>query len=295
MKKIEDIRQSEEWSRYLSSLGWKIHLTSSGVRVLYKTTPLGKIVKIQRPDKISCEDILEIEKTLANTLLIKIEFLNKTDLTKCGFATNGNPLLPPSTIYIDLEQSEEDLKRKMSRSAKYSVNRATRENNKVDIYTNPADSILKEFHEILKYTGRCNHFYVQPFSDLITKRNIFGDSAFLITVRDREKLLLGGIFYLGYKNTIWSIHVATGKVQNSNKGNYLLVWNAITHFKMLGYKIMDMEGIKDSRFPSFTKGWGGFSEFKRRFGGEVVEFPYPKIKIYNPPLRLLNSLPGINL
>jgi len=295
MKKIEDIRQSTGWANYLASLGWKAFRTSSGVLTEYMDTPFGEIAKTQRPANITQADVAEIEHKLKNMLLMKLEPYEDADLTGVGFKKSKAPLLPPSTIYIDLENSEEDLRKKLSRSARYSINKAQRDGNEVSIFQEPSNDVLKNFHTLLKETGKRNHFYVQPLSDLLQKRDIFGKEAFLITVRDKEGNLIGCNFYLGYQKTIWALHIATGNFRKASKGGYLLVWHAILYFKKLGYTTMDMEGIHDSRFFNFTKNWEGFSQFKERFGGEIITMPYPQTKIYSSFLKILSGITGINL
>ena len=47
--KLLDIRQSDEWQKYLSSLGWKYVVTSSGVKVSLLKTFIGTVTKIQKP------------------------------------------------------------------------------------------------------------------------------------------------------------------------------------------------------------------------------------------------------
>ncbi|MFA6981519.1 MAG: hypothetical protein WC243_00620 [Patescibacteria group bacterium] len=294
MKVIRDIRQSDNWSNYLASLGWKAFKTSSGVIAEYRNTPFGKIVKIQRPVNITPKDIEEIENKLDKLLFIKIEPYQKVNLATCGFTNSESPLLPPSTIYVDLELGKEELKKSMSRSARYSINKAARDGDIVDIYQNPSNDALKKFHTLLRETGRRNHFYVQPFDDLTTKRDLFNQESFLITVKDKKNNLIGGNFYLGHAGTIWALHIATGSFRKASKGGYLLVGTAIPYFKHLGYTTMDMEGVQDKRFLVFTKHWGGFTEFKSRFGGEVIEMPHPLIKIYNPLFKVLTSLPKVS-
>ena len=59
----------------------------------------------------------------------------------------------------------------------------------------------------------------------------------------------------------------------------LVLWEAIKESKRRGLKVFDFEGIYDKRFPKLNKGWKGFSNFKKGFGGEKVEFSQPLIKL----------------
>ena len=61
------------------------------------------------------------------------------------------------------------------------------------------------------------------------------------------------------------------------KASTLSVWQAIKESKTRGLKIFDFEGIWDQRLPYLNQGWQGFSQFKKSFGGQEIEFPLPQI------------------
>jgi lipid II:glycine glycyltransferase (peptidoglycan interpeptide bridge formation enzyme) len=41
--------------------------------------------------------------------------------------------------------------------------------------------------------------------------------------------------------------------------------------------------------------WGGFSHFKEKFGGTIVEFPVPYVKYFNPIIKVISKLYGDKL
>jgi lipid II:glycine glycyltransferase (peptidoglycan interpeptide bridge formation enzyme) len=295
-----DIRQSDKWSMYLKELGWNSYRTSSGASIQYIKTFLGTIIKIQHPSPLSLKDINEIENFCSKLkpLFIKIEPFTGQDtslLEKASFKKNLWPLSPPSTIYIDLTKSEEDLWNRLSHSAKYSIKRAQREGTVTRFYQNPLREKITDYFEMVKRTGKRKHFYVQPLKDFLAKIKIFGKECHLVLSYSKEGKLLSGKFYLCHEDMVLYSTGGTTEEGIRTKAGYELLWKSILYFKGLGYKVFDLEGKDDKRFRELTKHWGGFSHFKEKFNGEEVEFPYPYIKYLNPLLKFISKFVDLPL
>ena len=285
-----DIRQSDKWASYLASLGWSSHRTSCGANILYIKTILGSIVKIQRPNILSEKDLDEIENfcKIKKPLFIKIEpFIGQDTkmFDERGYVKSNDPQSPPSTIYIDLTKSEEELWNDISHGGKYSIKRAQREGTVTRFYQNPIKEKIDPYFQMVKETGRRKHFYVQPMTDFMTKIKVFGKECHLVLSFDKDGELLSGKFYLCSGDMVLYSTGGTSKKGLKTKAGYELLWKSILYFKGLGYKVLDLEGKDDPRFPMATKNWGGFSHFKEKFGGEDVEFPYNYIKYTNPLMK----------
>ena len=286
---ILDIRQSKGWSEYLNFLGWNSVRTSSDINIETRKVFFGGLVKIQRPRNVSKNDLVEIAEICKKNkaLFIKLEPSLDQDLkvlTENGYVRSSSPLLPPTTIFIYLINNEKTLWNNVSHSGKYSVKRAQRENAKVEFFRNPSENILKSFYDIHKQTGNKKGFYIENFEDIKKKVEIFKNESFVISVKNNEGTIMGANFYLGFDNNVWFMHGATSAEGRKSKAGYELVWRSFLYFKSLGYEILDLEGKDDKRFPNFTKGWGGFSHFKEKFGGEEIVYPEPYIKYLNPLL-----------
>jgi len=287
-----DIRQSDKWAKYLQALGWQSHRTKRGVSIMYKKIFLGvSVVKIQKPSHLTDEDIDQIEEFCKNInpLFIKIEPFVGQDLSVLesrGYVESSEPLTPPSTIYIDLTKSEEGLWNNISHGGKYSIKRAQREGTVTRFYQNPVEEKLGPYFEIVKETGRRKHFFIQPMKDFLAKVKIFGKECHLVLSFDQRGEMLSGKFYLCHQDMVLYSTGGTSAKGLKTKAGYELLWKSILYFKGLGYKVFDLEGRDDPRFPLDTKSWGGFTHFKEKFGGENVEFPCPYIKYINPLLKI---------
>ena len=281
----KDLRQSDEWSEYLKLYGIKSVKTSSGVVVRLLPIMFTSALKVYRPANLSFEDINEI-KDLGKknkSMLIKIEpsfNQNVKVFEKAGFIDVKSATISPKTIRIDLLKSEESLWKDMSGSARYSVRRAYRENVKVLIDENPSEHILEEFYDMAKKRADEKNYYIQGFADLKRKVSIFKKKSYLVRAYGITGALLSAKFYLGYENCVWYLHGGTSEEGQKTKAGYAVCWESIKYFKRAGYKILDWDGIYDERFPGLTKRWLNLTDFKMKFGGEVVVYPSP-VAIYN--------------
>lgn len=297
---IASLRQSKPWESYLRFLNWDVVTTKSGIKIAVMKTILGTVSKVQRPKVFNSEELDEIEAVCKDRkcMFIKIESGFGQDekiLTERGYQESKFPLSPPSTMYIDLGESEQELWKKVSKSGKYSVKRAGREGSKVEFIEGPSKKDVEEFYKMAKETSKRGKFYIQPVKDLLKKREIFGKNCFLGRVFDKNGELVGAKLFFGNKNTVTFMYGATSKLGRKGKGGYELMWQSILYFKGLGFQFLDLEGVDDDRFPIFTKGWGGFSHFKEKFGGVVLRLPPPYIKYTSPVLKFLSKFQELPL
>lgn len=295
-----DIRQSDSWAQYLESLGWKNKKTSYGTNINLRKIGPFNVTKIQRPKKLDEKGLEELEKVCNENkaLFIKIEpcldqdlnLLDKTEYTKSNF-----PLVPPTTIFIDLTKEEKNLWEAISHSGKYSIKRAQREKTKIEYCQNPDDGKIKIFCGVAKETGQRKNFFVPNFNDVKKKVELFKDDSHLIMAYKESGELAGANFYLGFQESVWYLHGGTSDIGRKCRAGYELYWQSFLYFKKLGYKILDLEGKDDDRFPLFTKYWGGFSHFKEKFGGYEVVYPEPRIKPLHPALKFLAKFQKLSL
>ncbi len=293
-----DLRQSGNWAQYLNWLGWKSIKTKNNTYIYIRKTPFGSVSKIQRPKSLTDSDLKAVDLVCKENkvLFVKIEPNLKQNLNileKHNYQISHSPYLPPSTIHIDLTKSKEKLWDSISRSGKYSIRRAQREGGVVEHYTSPGEGPLEEFNKIAQETSKKKRFFVNNLKDLKKKVEVFKNNSHLLLVRNGEGNLMGGTFYLSFNKNVWLLHGGTSNEGRKGRWGYELYWQSFLYFKKLGYETLDLEGKDDDRFPTFTKDWGGFSHFKEKFGGYVVKYPYPHIKIYNPILKKLQKMYGV--
>jgi lipid II:glycine glycyltransferase (peptidoglycan interpeptide bridge formation enzyme) len=295
MSTFQDVRQSDDWGKYLTSVGFKTIRTSDGVLMVIKRLWFFSLIKIQKPSPLSKEDLDEIESIARkeNYFMIKLEpFVGQDEnlLVQAGYSISTTPLSVPSTMVIDLTKDEKYLWEKLSHSAKYSINRAEREGATVRFYENPTEEAFKNFYEVFAETAKKQKFYKLPYKEALSRSECFGRKSHLVLAYDKDNVLASGKLFLGNKEVVLYSLGGTTEAGRKTKIGYELLWKSILYLKGLGYSALDLEGMDDSRFKFFTSGWGGFSHFKEKFGGIVVRFPYPYVKFSNGILSKLNKL-----
>lgn len=289
-----DIRQSEQWARYLELLGWRSFRTSKSINVEVISKFGLTSAKVQRPAILDARDLDEIERICKREkcLYVKIEPSTGQDLKileENGYEQNNEPLSPTKTLEINITKPEGTLWYSLNKGTRYSVNKAKKEGNTVEITSYSKPKTLKNVHKILKQSNRRNGIRTYPLKDLYTKVDVFGDKSFIAISRNEKGEMCGANVYLGYNENIWYMHGGTTRKGRKTNAGYLLTWESILYFQKIGYKLLDMEGIEDERF-KFTKKWKGFSDFKKKFGGKQVEYPYPYVKYFSTTARVISKL-----
>ncbi len=278
---MQDLRQSQEYTRYMEKIGWRVEEGKIFIRMI---PLLGSIIKIQRPEKIDFSRINHLAKKY-RTLFIKIEPLNRKDAEEAktqNFKENNSPLLCSKTIQVDLTPSEEKIMAQMKKDARYEIRKSQKQ---------PLSLIELDDLSLFRKTWRKlakRERWVPPNSYLTALKEAFGNNAIFLVVRNTETdQILGGVTVLLSNQTAYYYFAFSSNAGKKLGVPYFLVWETMKMAKKNGCKTFDFEGIYDERFP--IKSWKGFTHFKKSFGGEEVEFPGPVIKVYNPILRLFSS------
>ncbi|OGY30456.1 MAG: hypothetical protein A3F35_01900 [Candidatus Woykebacteria bacterium RIFCSPHIGHO2_12_FULL_45_10] len=289
-----DVRQSPEWARFMVSLGWEAGKLSSGY-VYSKRLPLiGSILKIPKigPDI----DFAHLEKLSKEkrVLFTKIEpdvldtdSAVKRALEKNGFQSDRWSLQPTKTLVVGLTPSQEEILARMEKDTRYSIRAAAKRGVKVE-KTND----LEIFWRLYSETSKRGSFWItrKEAETLWKVFNETGKAALLIAYYDNEPLAAS--FLLFHEKTAYYYHAASSGKRRDLFATYYVVWQSLLEAKKRGCTRFDLMGIADSRIPS-TRSWGGFTHFKRGFGGEEVTYLGSFIKVYNPilkPIFWLNKL-----
>lgn len=284
--RFEDIRQSEEWAKYLSHLGWqaeKLKVKGEKFKVYIRELPLvGSVIKIQRPSVIP--PIGEIDKIAEkhSALFIKLEppYQQFNHLTIKQFSPDSWPLLPSKTIWIDLNPDEEEILANFSKDGRYSIRKSER----LGVAVRTSED-LKTFHNLFQTTGKRKNFWVPPFADLQAKIKAFENKFALLLAYQKSEVVAGALI-LFHDQVAYYHHAASNLKGRQLLAPYLIVWEAIKLAKKKNCQILDLEGIYDSRYRTYRR-WKNISIFKRKFGGKEVEYPGSHIRFYNPVIKTI--------
>lgn len=284
-----DFRQSEPFSKYLGSSGWKTDRLSDGTYVyIFKLPFLGSILRIPRPKaNIPLHELDQIAKK-HQAILIKLEPQALTGDTEFeskinsqGYKFDSWSIEPTTTLIIDLAKSEQQLFINLHKRAKSNLKIAQKQDIKI-IHSENID----KFNSVWKKNASNKHLLIEPSSKTTMLWQQFKKrkSADLFFAKVKKKIV-AAIFLIHWGKTTHLWHIAYTGEYSKLQPLYLLIWEAILFAKKRGSKYFDFEGIEDPRLP-YTK-WVQPSYFKKGFGGRQVQMAFSYVKY----LKSFHSLP----
>lgn len=274
---MQDLRQTEEWGRFLQSTGWvvkkidgiycfirKIPLTPFSIMKIQRFSgdlDLKKFNKLKNKYKIIYSNFEPLDTTSEEPLPIRRAGIRGTVRggLEVKILRRSDAFLPTKTITIDLNKSEKDLWRDLSNNAKRIIKRK----DGVVVKKVRGERFLREWK-------KSNNTWSWSFVKYKKIIEAFGNKADMFISKKGNKWL-SGILILKSSDTCFYFQTWTNKEGRDLGSHYKLVWEAMITAKREGFCYFDFEGIEDSRFP--RKSWSGFSEFKKKFGGREVLFP----------------------
>lgn len=174
---------------------------------------------------------------------------------------------PEASVILDLSLSEEDLLKQMKPKGRYNIKVAK----KHEVEVKPSDDV-KTFYRLLVKTGGRDAFRIHPQRYYEVMLKSFGDHAQLLMAHKDGEPIAGGIFV--YVEA-WGIYYYGASNHDHRKlmAPYLLQWEAILEAKKRGCQFYDFLGIAPEGAQNHP--WAGVTQFKKKFGGQVVHYPKP--------------------
>jgi peptidoglycan pentaglycine glycine transferase (the first glycine) len=181
---------------------------------------------------------------------------------------------PQTTLVLDLTQTEEQLLAQMKPKGRYNIKVA--EKNGITVRENFG---VDAFYELLKKTTGRDGFHANPQSYYEKMLQTLGPNAELLMAGKDGQAIAGGIFvYLDDSATYY--YGASDHARRSLMAPYLVQWEAIKEAKRRGCKQYDFLGIAPEDAQDHP--WKGVTEFKKKFGGTVVQFPPAQELVIRP-------------
>lgn len=193
---------------------------------------------------------------------------------------------PQTTLCLDLQQSEEELLAQMKQKGRYNIKVAGK--NEVEVVEGGEED-MKDYGRLLRETtardgfkGHKLGFYKKMLAELEPQ-----GMAKLFLAKHEGKVLAAAICTYFGETATYYYGVSSNKNRNV-MAPYILQWKMIQDARARGFKVYDFLGIS----PSDSAGhkWDGVTSFKKKFGGEVVDYCRPQEVVYKKLLYLLYAL-----
>lgn len=258
---------------------------------------VGYIPKGPFPDKELAEALKKIGQKF-NMAFIKIE--PNIELDDMQYRINHIPkefIKSPKTLFtkhnfiIDLTKSEEELLEAMHPKTRYNIKVAEKHRVKIEqrLDTEAFEIFLKLYFDTTKrqkYFGHNENYHKQLFNYLKNSKMARILIAFYQPPPKFEKTPLSAWMLVNFKDTIYYPYGGSSIEYKPVMANNLIAWETIRLTKKLGFKKLDMWGALGPE-PDLKDPWIGFHNFKKGYGGKLVEYIGTFDLVFNWPIYFI--------
>ncbi len=292
--------QTWEWGEFRTAWGNEVLRTNFGQLTLHKIpyTPykIGAFIKGPPPTSEMITELKKIGRE-QNFLFIKME-PNMPDgdketaknLLKKNGAVPGKTLFTPTTFWVNLTLSEEDLLKSFESKTRYNIRYAGRQG--VEVFEDNSPEAFSRYLELTDETARRQNFFAHTkhyhelmWKTLHTDMIARGEQplARLMTARYQGEIITTWILFVWKDFLYYPYGASTDKYKNVMANN-LMMWEVIKLGKKLGLKTFDLWGREEGK---------GFTKFKEGYNPKVVEFLGTWDLVINPlfywPFRMVEK------
>lgn len=295
--------QSREWGEFRKTWGNKTYWTNYGLLTIHHI-PFTKysVATFEKGPKPTREMLTELKKVgkEKNLIFIKLEpnfpvSINNQpltidhsqkvkDLLRNSGAVPGKTLFTPTTFWIDLTKSEDDLMKSFTSKTRYNIRLAERKG--VEITEDNSDNAFEKYLELTFETTKRQGFYAHTpkYHRLLWKylytlpvSHSSQPIAHLLTACYRNEIITTWIVFT-YGDFLYYPYGASTDKYKEVMANNLMMWEAIKFGKKLGLKTFDLWGREEGK---------GFTKFKEGYSPQIVEFLGTWDLVINKPLYSL--------
>lgn len=302
--------QTCEWGEFRKGWGNEVVKFQIGsgeniksIQVIFSKIPhtnfkIGTVLKSSTPSK-ELIDELKVIGEKENAVFIKLEpgtgYLQQQssergkqtkNLIKLGLV-EGKTLFTPTTFWIDLTKSEDQLLKSFHPKTRYNIRYAQKQG--VEVVEDNTDEAFENYLKLTKETMQRQGFYAHSekyhrlmWKHLHTKPITNGQKpiARLLVAKYNQEIITAWIVFTWKDFLYYPYGASTDKYKNV-QSNSLMMWGAIKFGKKLGLKTFDLWGREEGK---------GFTKFKEGFNPQVVEFLGSWDLVTNPLLYKIYKL-----
>lgn len=295
--------QSWKWGEFRKVWGNRVVRLPFGQvvfsKIPYTRFTIGTFIKGPKPTKKMLLDLKKLAKE-ENAIFIKLEpnvvvnakvksqnsklqAKSKKEIIKLLKSNNcvlGKTLFTPTSFWIDLTKSEDELMKSFSNKTRYNIRLAKRKG--VVVSENNSDKAFEKYVELMRETVERQGFYAHSekyhrlmwkylHQDIVTRKEKLSEPdgspsrrpiARLLTAKYKNEIITTWIVFVWHDFLYYPYGASTDKHKNVMANN-LMMWEAIRLGKKYGLKTFDLWGREEGK---------GFTKFKEGYNPQVVEF-----------------------
>jgi hypothetical protein len=273
--------QSTAWQRVQSALGYEV-LTARDAGWMWASAVRGgtfpRYMYVPYGPTARAEAVAAIDSTVAVAREARLDFVRaepvgtgiSAALTRAN-AVHSRAIQPRWTWVLDIDGSEDDLRRALSAGHRGSINAAVRRGLRFRSTRDPAE--MSHFVDLQHraaaragFSGRSERYHRTVASVLMPL------GAAVLYIAETEGQAVAAALAFDFGATRYYAHA----VSDPEAGRRLsaaapLVWQMILDARVQGTRYFDFWGVVPDAPPDHP--WAGFTRFKQAFGGRLVERP----------------------
>jgi len=198
---------------------------------------------------------------------------------------------PQTTLVLDLKQTQEELLKDMKQKGRYNIRLAEKKGVKVRI-ADPKNAKqygadLENFYNVLLETTERDGFTPHD-QDFYQKMLASLPENTVLYLAEYENQLLSAMIVTNFGETSTYYYGASSNKNRHLMAPYLMQWQAIKDAKHSGKSVYDFMGIAPPKAKNHP--WAGVTDFKLKFGGEVINYTKPLEFSFKPLHHFLYSI-----
>ncbi len=277
--------QSWEWGEFRKKWGNTVVRFPFGQITVHKIPLLNYKVAVfekgPKPTKKMLDELKDYARK-EKIVFIKLEPNIQKDekvineLKKNG-CVKGKTLFTPTTFWIDLTKSEDELLKSFKSKTRYNIRLAQKY--KVDVHEDNSDKAFEKYIELTRETTKRQNFYAhnEKYHRLMWETLKPAGISHLLTARYKGETITTWILFVWHDFLYYPYGASTDKYKNVMANN-LMMWEAIRLGKKLGLKTFDLWGREPGK---------GFTPFKEGYNPKVIEFAGTWDLVINKPIYYL--------
>ena len=280
--------QSWEWGEFREAWGNKV-VRLSNFQIIFSKVPftnfkIGTVIRGPKPTKKDIEEVINIAKK-ENAIFVKFEpnvlYDEKLeDEIKSFGLVRGRRLFTPTSFWIDLTKSEDELLKNFHPKTRYNIRLAQKQG--VEVTEDNSDKAFEKYLELTNETSKRQGFYAhtEKYHRLMWKYLKPAGIAHLLVAKYKEEIITTWILF-AFKDFLYYPYGASTDKYKNVMANNLMMWEAICLGRSLGLKTFDLWGREEGK---------GFTKFKEGYNPKVVTFIGTWDLVVNKPMYLLYQI-----
>jgi len=195
--------------------------------------------------------------------------------------TSKRHIVPEATRIIKLGQTEEEILKQMKQKGRYNIRVAEKHGVEV-IKSEDVDT----FYELIEETAKRDKFKPLPKSHYKAFVGSLDGSFLLLANHPQQKKPIAGLLGVVWGEKGIYYYGASSYTHRACMAPYLLQWEAMRFCKEEKCTSYDLFGIAPLNAPT-NHPWKGVTEFKEKFGGEVITYPEEKMIVLKPVVNFV--------